>query len=173
VLAAQQFVLGPQCEAFEHEVAQACGTRYGVGVASGTEALETGAPRVRRERRRRSHRACVHLYRHGERRHLLGARPVFADIEPATSTSIVTAGIANYPANARHRRRASVRTRRGMDLILALAAKHDIPVIEDNAQSIGASYHGRKTGSMGRAGCLSFYPSKNWGLRRRGNDRDR
>src|SRR6266550_3662804 len=40
VLAAQQFVLGPRCEAFEHEVAQACGTRYGVGVASGTEALE-------------------------------------------------------------------------------------------------------------------------------------
>src|SRR6267142_110248 len=40
VLAAQQFVLGPRCEAFEQEVAQACGTRYGVGVASGTEALE-------------------------------------------------------------------------------------------------------------------------------------
>jgi dTDP-4-amino-4,6-dideoxygalactose transaminase len=50
-----------------------------------------------------------------------------------------------------------------MDPILAIAAKRGIPVIEDNAQSIGATYHGRKTGSMGRLGCLSFYPSKNLG----------
>ncbi len=50
-----------------------------------------------------------------------------------------------------------------MDPILAMAAKHGIPVIEDNAQSFGATYRGRKTGSMGRLGCLSFYPSKNLG----------
>jgi dTDP-4-amino-4,6-dideoxygalactose transaminase len=50
-----------------------------------------------------------------------------------------------------------------MDPILALAGKHGIPVIEDNAQSIGARYRGRITGSMGHLGCLSFYPSKNLG----------
>jgi dTDP-4-amino-4,6-dideoxygalactose transaminase len=50
-----------------------------------------------------------------------------------------------------------------MDPILALGEKHGIPVVEDNAQSFGATYRGRKTGSMGRIGCLSFYPSKNLG----------
>jgi dTDP-4-amino-4,6-dideoxygalactose transaminase len=50
-----------------------------------------------------------------------------------------------------------------MEPILAIAEKHGIPVIEDNAQSLGATYLGHRTGSMGRLGCLSFYPSKNLG----------
>jgi dTDP-4-amino-4,6-dideoxygalactose transaminase len=94
----------------------------------------------------------------------LGARPVFGDIEPAT----FNLDPSQIETRISPRTRAIVVVHlfglaADMDPILALAAKHGISVIEDNAQSIGASYHGRKTGSMGRAGCLSFYPSKNLG----------
>ena len=164
VLAAQQFVLGPQCEAFEQEVARACSTRYGVGVASGTEALEL------------SLHACgvgagdevivpaFTFIATGSAVTTLGARPVFADIEPVT----FNLDPSHLEMHITPRTRAIVVVHlfglaADMDPILTLAAKHGIPVVEDNAQSIGASYHGRKTGSMGRAGCLSFYPSKNLG----------
>ena len=164
VLEAQQFVLGPQGEALEHEIAEACGVRYAVGVASGTDALDLGL------------HACgvgpgaevivpsFTFIATGSAVSALGARPIFADIEPGTfnldpdqietlitprTAAIVAVHLFGLAAN--------------MDPILAVAAKHGIPVIEDNAQSIGATYHGRKTGSMGRLGCLSFYPSKNLG----------
>jgi dTDP-4-amino-4,6-dideoxygalactose transaminase len=164
VLARQQFVLGPECEALEAEVAQLCGTRYGVGVSSGTEALEltlhasgVGA----------GDEVIVPAFTFiatGSAVSALGARPVFADIEPVTynldpdqleilitprTRAIVVVHLFGLSAD--------------VDPILGIAAKHGIPVIEDNAQSLGASYQGRKTGSMGRAGCLSFYPSKNLG----------
>jgi UDP-2-acetamido-2-deoxy-ribo-hexuluronate aminotransferase len=94
----------------------------------------------------------------------LGARPVFADIEPGT----FNLDPDQIAARITSRTRAIVVVHlfglaADMNPILALAAKHGIPLIEDNAQSIGASYHGHKTGSMGRLGCLSFYPSKNLG----------
>jgi dTDP-4-amino-4,6-dideoxygalactose transaminase len=164
VLAAQEFVLGPQGEALEQEIAQACGVRHAIGVASGTEALEL----------------ALHACGVGSGDEVivpaftfiatvsavsaLGARPVFADIEHRTfnldpeqieiritprTRAIVVVHLFGLAAD--------------MDPILALAAKHGIPVIEDNAQSLGASYKGRKTGSMGRLGCLSFYPTKNLG----------
>src|SRR6202045_114709 len=94
----------------------------------------------------------------------LGARPVFADIEPVTFN--LDPSLLEKHITPRTRAIAVVHLfglAADMDPILAIAAKHGIPVIEDNAQSIGASYQGRKTGSMGRAGCLSFYPSKNLG----------
>ena len=94
----------------------------------------------------------------------LGARPVFADIEPAT----FNLDPDQIEARITPRTRAIVAVHlfglaADMDPILAVAEKHGIPVIEDNAQSFGATYRGRKTGSMGRLGCLSFYPSKNLG----------
>jgi dTDP-4-amino-4,6-dideoxygalactose transaminase len=164
VLTTQQFVLGPQCEALETEIAAACDARQGVGVASGTEALELGL-----------HACGVGLgdevivpaftfIATGSAVSALGARPVFADVEPATfnldpdqvearitphTRAIVVVHLFGLAAD--------------MDPILEIAAKHGIAVIEDNAQSFGATYKGRKTSSMGRIGCLSFYPSKNLG----------
>lgn len=164
VLTAQQFVLGPHGTALEAEIAQSCGARYGIGVASGTEALELAL------------HACgvgpgdevivpaFTFIATGSAVSALGARPVFADIEHGSfnldpeqieiritsrTRAIVVVHLFGLSAD--------------MDPILALAAKHGIPVIEDNAQSLGAGYQGRKTGSMGRVGCLSFYPSKNLG----------
>ena len=164
VLAAQQFVVGPQGEALEEEIAAASGVRQAVGVASGTEALELGL-----------HACGVGLgdevivpaftfIATGSAVSALGGRPVFADIEPAT----FNLDPAQIEARITPRTRAIVVVHlfglaADMDPILAVAEKHGIAVIEDNAQSFGATYRGRKTGSMGRLGCLSFYPSKNLG----------
>jgi UDP-2-acetamido-2-deoxy-ribo-hexuluronate aminotransferase len=164
VLVAQQFVLGPRCEALEMEVAQICGARYGVGVASGTEALEIALHASGVGAHDEVIVPAFTFIATGSAVTALGARPVFADIEGVTfnlDPSLLEAHITP-------RTRAIVVVHlfglaADMDPILAIAARHGIPVIEDNAQSIGATYGGRKTGSMGQAGCLSFYPSKNLG----------
>lgn len=161
VLTAQQFVLGPQGEALEQEIALACGVPHGIGVASGTEALELGLHACGVNAGDEVIVPAFTFIATGSAVSALGARPVFADIEPSTfnlDPELIEARIT-----ARTRAIAAVHLfglAADMDPILAVAAKHGIPVIEDNAQSIGASYHGRKTGSMGCLGCLSFYPSK-------------
>ena len=164
VLASQQFVLGREGAALEQEIAALCGVAHGAGVASGTDALILAL------------RACgvkagdevllppFTFVATGSAVSALGAKPVFADIRPETY---------NLDA-AELERRVTPRTRAivvvhlyglaaNMDPILAFARAHKLPVIEDNAQAIGASYKGRRTGSFGDAACLSFYPTKNLG----------
>src|ERR1039458_1826590 len=164
VLTVQRFVLGPQGAALEQEIAQACGVRYGLGVASGTEALELALHASGVGAGDEVIVPAFTFIATGSAVTALGARPVFGDIEPAT----FNLDPAQIEMRITPRTRAIVAVHlfglaADMDPILALAAKHGIPVIEDNAQSLGASYHGRKTASMGRLGCLSFYPSKNLG----------
>ncbi len=164
VLKSQQFVLGPQGESLEQEIAKLCGTSNGIGVASGTEALEIGLHACGVGAGNEVIVPAFTFIATGSAVSALGAHPVFADIEPHTfnldpeqiearitprTRAIVAVHLFGLPAD--------------MAPILAVAAKHGIPVIEDNAQSLGASYQGRRTGSMGRLGCLSFYPSKNLG----------
>ncbi|HSZ19548.1 MAG TPA: DegT/DnrJ/EryC1/StrS family aminotransferase [Candidatus Acidoferrum sp.] len=164
VLTAQQFVLGPQGDALEREIAEACGARHGVGVASGTEALELGLHACGVKAGDEVIVPAFTFIATGSAVSALGARPVFADIEPAT----FNLDPDQLEALITPRTRAFVVVHlfglaADMDPILAIAEKHGISVIEDNAQSFGATYKGRKTGSMGRLGCLSFYPSKNLG----------
>jgi dTDP-4-amino-4,6-dideoxygalactose transaminase len=164
VLTAQQFVLGPQGEALEREIAEACGVAYGVGLASGTEALELGLHACGVKAGDEVIVPTFTFIATGSAVSALGARPVFADIEPAT----FNLDPDQIEARITPRTRAIVAVHlfglaADMDPILAVAEKHGIPVIEDNAQSFGATYRGRKTGSMGRLGCLSFYPTKNLG----------
>ena len=164
VLKSQQFVLGPQGDALEQEIAEACGTRFGIGVASGTEALELGLHACGVGAGDEVIVPAFTFIATGSAVSALGARPVFADIEPAT----FNLDPDQIAAHITSRTRAIVVVHlfglaADMNPILEIAAKHNISVIEDNAQSIGATYHGRKTGSMGRLGCLSFYPSKNLG----------
>ena len=164
VMASQQFVLGREGTALEEEIARLCGVAHGVGLASGTDALILAL------------RACgvqpgdevllppFTFVATGSAVSALGARPVFADIRPDT-----------YNIDpAEFERRVTPRTRAivvvhlyglaaDMDPILAFAKSRKLPVIEDNAQAIGASYKGRRTGSLGDAACLSFYPTKNLG----------
>jgi len=164
ILASQQFVLGPEGAALEQEIARLCGVAHGVGVGSGTDALVLAL------------RACgvgprdevllppFTFVATGSAVSALGAVPVFADIRPET-----------YNVDpAELERRVTPRTRAivvvhlyglaaDMDPILAFAKARHLPVIEDNAQAIGACYKGRRTGSLGDAACLSFYPTKNLG----------
>ena len=164
VMASQQFVLGREGTALEEEIAKLCSVAHGVGVASGTDALILAL------------RACgvqagdevlvppFTFVATGSAVSALGARPVFADIRPDTYNI----------DSAEFERRVTPRTRAivvvhlyglaaEMDPILAFAKARKLPVIEDNAQAIGASYKGRRTGSLGDLACLSFYPTKNLG----------
>jgi dTDP-4-amino-4,6-dideoxygalactose transaminase len=164
VMASQQFVLGREGTALEEEIAKLCGVAHGIGLASGTDALILAL------------RACgvqagdevllppFTFVATGSAVSALGAKPVFADIRPDTYNM--------DPAELD--RRATPRTRAiivvhlyglpaDMDPILAFAKTRKLPVIEDNAQAIGASYKGRPTGSLADVGCLSFYPTKNLG----------
>ncbi len=164
VLAAQQFILGPQLAALEREVAQLCGRRFGVGVASGTDALVLALRVCGIGRGDEVMVPAFSFIATAAAVSLLGARPVFADIDPRTFNldpariescitpkmrAIVPVHLYGLPAE--------------MDTILQIAARRGLAVIEDNAQAIGASYKGRKTGGLGQLGCLSFYPSKNLG----------
>ena len=164
VLNSQQFVLGPQGEMLEGEIAEACGTRFGIGVASGTAALELALHACGVGTGDEVIVPAFTFIATGSAVGALGARPVFADIEPSTF-NLDPGQIASRIT--RHTRAIVAVHLYGlaadMNPILEIAEKHGLPVIEDNAQSIGATDHGRKTGSMGRLGCLSFYPSKNLG----------
>lgn len=164
VLSSQQFVLGREGLALESEIAALCGVAHGVGVASGTDALILAL------------RACgvrasdevllppMTFVATGSAVSALGARPVFADIRPDTynldpgelerrvtprTRAIVAVHLYGLPAD--------------MDAIREFAKTRQLPLIEDNAQAIGASYKGRRTGCLGDAACISFYPSKNLG----------
>ncbi len=164
VLDAQQFILGPQVKAFEAEMAAYCGTKFAVGVASGTDALILAlhACGVRP-----GDEVIVPTFSYiatGDSASLLGALPVFVDIDPATynldpalvearvtakTKAIVPVHLYGQPAD--------------MDPVLEIAHRRGIKLIEDSAQAIGATYKGRRTGSMGDLGCISFFPSKNLG----------
>jgi dTDP-4-amino-4,6-dideoxygalactose transaminase len=164
VMASQQFVLGREGTALEEEIARLCGVAHGVGLASGTDALILALRACGVQPGDEVLLAPFTFVATGSAVSALGAKPVFADIRPDT-----------YNINpSEFERRMTPRTRAivvvhlyglaaDMDPILAFAKSRKLPVIEDNAQAIGASYKRRRTGSLGDAACLSFYPTKNLG----------
>jgi dTDP-4-amino-4,6-dideoxygalactose transaminase len=164
VLESQQLIMGPEVAAFEKEVAEFAHCKFAVGCASGSDALLL----------------ALMAYGIGPGDEVittpftfvatagsiarLCARPVFVDIDPATynldpqkleaaitprTRAILPVHLFGLPAE--------------MDSITAIAGRYALPVIEDAAQSIGAQYRNRSAGSIGHAGCFSFFPSKNLG----------
>ena len=160
----QRFILGPKVEAFEQEMAAYCRTAGAVGVSSGSDALIIAL--------------MAEGIGHGDEVITtpftffatvgaivrVGATPVFADIDPVTfnidpaaveskitahTKAIIPVHLFGQAAN--------------MDPIMELARKHDLIVIEDACQAIGAEYKGRRVGSIGTYGAFSFFPSKNLG----------
>src|SRR5437867_2434723 len=167
VLASQAFVLGPHVERFEAAMAAYCGVPHAIGVASGTDALflALGAlgvgPGVSVLTTPFSFWATASTVVR------LGARPLFADIDPATFNLDPVTAEATLAAT-RERvvgllpvhlfgRLAPMRA------LGALAERHGLWVVEDAAQAVGARADGVRAGAFGRAGCLSFYPTKNLG----------
>ena len=164
VLSSQQFILGPQLAALEQEVARYCGRRFGIGVGSGTDALMLALQACGVEPADEVIVPTFSFIATAGAVTALGARPVFADIQPDTCNLDPT----RIESKITPRTRALIPVHlyglpAEMDPILAIAARHGLKVIEDNAQAIGATYRGRKTGSFGELGCISFYPSKNLG----------
>jgi len=164
VLASQQFVLGREGAAFEQEIAALCGVRHGIGVASGTDALILALRAVGVRAGDEVVLPPFTFVATGSAVSALGARPAFADIDRATFNLTAESISRRITRNTRaivvvHLYGLAA----DMDPIRAVANEHGLPVVEDNAQAIGAKYKGRPTGSLGDIACLSFYPTKNLG----------
>jgi dTDP-4-amino-4,6-dideoxygalactose transaminase len=164
VLNSQQFILGPEVEAFEREVADYCQCAYAVGVSSGTDALLVVLMALDLQPGDEVIVPAFSFFGTAGVVARLGARPVFADIEAGTfnldprsvADKISGKTKAILPVHL-FGQMADMRS------IGEIAARHNVPVIEDAAQAIGAELDGKRAGSIGLAGCLSFFPSKNLG----------
>jgi len=164
VLSKGHFILGPEVARFERGFARFCKRRFGIGVASGTDALELSLRAAGIGPGDEVITTAFSFFATAEAIVAVGARPIFADVE-----------LASYNLDPDDvERRISRRTKAilpvhlyghpcAMDRLMAIAKVHQLKVIEDCAQAIGATFQGRRVGSFGDAGCLSFYPTKNLG----------
>ena len=164
VLDSQQFINGPQVKELEAAVAGYSGCKAAVGVSSGTDALLAVLMALGVGRGDEVITAPYTFFATAGSVWRAGAKPVFVDIDLDTyniDASKVAAAVtrktkAILPVHL-------FGQMADMDPIMEVAREHNLYVIEDAAQAIGAAYKGRKAGSIGTAGCLSFFPSKNLG----------
>ncbi|MDB4945227.1 MAG: Glutamine--scyllo-inositol transaminase [Labilithrix sp.] len=164
VLASQHFILGPEVEALEKSIAEYSGCAHAVGVSSGTDAIlvalmalgvGAGDEVITTPYTFVATATCIAR---------LGARAVLVDIEPES----FDLDVSRVEAAITERTKAIVPVHlygqmSGVTALAELAARRGIPVVEDAAQAIGAEENGRRAGSIGALGCLSFFPSKNLG----------
>jgi dTDP-4-amino-4,6-dideoxygalactose transaminase len=159
-----QFVLGPNVQAFEKEAAGYLGVKHAIGVANGTDALHLALVGAGIGKGDEVITTAFTFIATAEAISYTGATIKFADIDEKTfnidvaeveklitpkTKAILAVHLFGQPAD--------------MVGLLALCDKHNIALIEDAAQSFGASIDGKQTGSFGLAGCFSFFPSKNLG----------
>lgn len=171
ILDSQMMIGGPRVSQLEEKIAQYCGVKSAVAVSSGTDALIASLMALG------VYRSPLDVENAGEvivptftffatagcvwR---VGAKPVFVDIDPFTFNM----SAEDLEAKISPRTRAIIPVHlfgqcANMDRIMSIANAHNIPVIEDCAQAIGASRKGKRAGSFGLCGCLSFFPTKNLG----------
>lgn len=164
VLRSGQFILGPEVEAFEREVAAFLGTKHAVGLNSGTDALVIGLRALGIGEGDEVITTPFTFFATAEAISAVGATPVFVDIDPQTfnidpslieervtprTRAIIPVHLYGQPAE--------------MGAIMLLAERYGLKVLEDCAQAFGATYRGRRVGTLGHAGAFSFFPSKNLG----------
>ena len=158
------FTLGAEVEAFETEFANYCETAHCVGVASGTDALVLSLRALAIGPGDEVILPANTFIATAEAVSIVGATPRIVDVD--RDTQLLTAEIAAQAVGPHTRCIIPVhlygRTV-DMDPLLALAAKAGLRVVEDACQAHGARYRGRRVGSLGDAGCFSFYPAKNLG----------
>ena len=183
VLASQRFILGPKLAEFEKAVATYCGVPHAIGVSSGTDALLAVLMALEIGLGDAVITTAYSFFATGGCIARVGATPVFIDIDPDTY-NISAKALTSYIAESCHQADGKLlnenqQTIRAlipvhlfglcceMNEMLAVAREHDLLLIEDAAQAIGADYPldggSAKAGIMGDAGCFSFYPSKNLG----------
>ncbi|HKQ49166.1 MAG TPA: DegT/DnrJ/EryC1/StrS family aminotransferase [Phycisphaerae bacterium] len=164
VCESQRFIGGPEVVACEEAVAAYCGCNYGIGMSSGTDALLCGMMALGIGPGDEVIVPTFTFFATAGCVSRLGAKPVFIDVDPGTfnaTAALIEPAITNktrliIPVHLFGQCAA-------MGEIMELANRRSIPVMEDAAQSIGATHHGKKACSMGRLGTLSFFPSKNLG----------
>ncbi|HEX9672124.1 MAG TPA: DegT/DnrJ/EryC1/StrS family aminotransferase [Burkholderiales bacterium] len=164
VIASGRFILGPEGEALEHEVAAYLGVKHAVAVASGTDALHLALRAAGIGPGDEVITPSFTFIAAAEAVSYVGARAVFADIDPATyNLDPAACEAAIGPAT-----RAVIAVHlfgQTADLagIGAICKRRGLTLIEDCAQAIGADFDGRRAGAWGALGCFSFYPTKNLG----------
>jgi dTDP-4-amino-4,6-dideoxygalactose transaminase len=164
VFESQYFIMGPRVKACEEAIAAYSGVAHAIGVASGTDALLIALMAEGIGPGDEVITTPYTFFATAGSVARLGAKPVFVDIDPVTF-NIDVKGIAAR-INARTRAIIPVHLygqMADMDPLMELARRHNLVVIEDAAQAIGAEYQGRRAGSIGDYGCFSFFPSKNLG----------
>lgn len=164
VLKSGHFILGPNVAALEREVAEYIGVSHAVGVASGTDALILAMRALEIGPGDEVIVPTYTFFATAEAVMLVGATPVFVDMDPDT----YCLAVRQVAERITRRTKAVIPVHlyghaADMRPLLELAEDARLKVIEDNAQGFGAEYHGRKTGGLGDVGCLSFFPSKNLG----------
>ena len=166
VFASQRFIMGPDVEKLEREVAAYCGARFGVGCASGSDAILLAlkalgvGPGDEVLTVPYTFFATAGYVVHS------GAQPVFVDVSADTfnmDVSLVEAALDRHPKVKVIMPVHLFGACADMDTLLEIARRRGLAVVEDAAQSIGAEYKGRRAGSMGAINCFSFYPGKNLG----------
>ena len=164
VIANTSFIGGPHVDAFEKAFAAFCDAKYCVGVGNGTDALFIALKALGMGQGDEVITAANSFIATSEAITQTGARVVFADINPST----YNIDIAEIRKKVNSKTKAIVPVHlygqpADMDPIMDIATEHGLKVVEDAAQAHGALYKGRKVGSIGDAGCFSFYPGKNLG----------
>lgn len=164
VLDSTRYIMGEQVEKLEEEVAQYSDIEYGIGVASGTDALLLSLKALDIKEGDEVILPTFTFFATAGVVSRLGAIPVFADIDPVTynitpeeieakisdkTKAIIPVHLYGQPAR--------------MDEIMEIASKHNLKVVEDACQAIGAEFKGTKIGNFGDTAALSFFPSKNLG----------
>ncbi len=164
IIESQHFILGPEVESLEREVATYSHCAHGIGVSSGTDALLVSLMALGIGPGDEVITTSFSFFATAGAIARLGARPVFVDIDPISynmdpeslekavtsrTKAVIPVHLYGHMAD--------------MDPVMEVARRHGLRVVEDAAQAIGAEYRGNRAGSIGDLGCLSFFPSKNLG----------
>jgi len=166
VCSSQHYILGEEVEAFEHELAAFCGTAHAAGCSSGTDALWLALLAAGVAPGDSVITTPFSFFASASAIVRIGSRPVFVDVDPHTLNLDPTLVEAHLRAGKSTRLRALLPVHlygqcAPMDALQRIADEFQLALVEDAAQAIGASWNGRRAGSMGAAAAFSFYPSKN------------
>lgn len=169
VIDSAHFISGRQVAEFEQAAARYCGAKFAVGVSNGTDAISLSLLALGVKPGDGVVCPAFTFYATAGAIAAIGARPVFADIDPLTY--IIGAREAEA-AIKREQRRLRIKAIipvhlygqcADMDAIMAIAKRYRLKVVEDAAQAFGAEFKGRKAGAIGDCGAISFFPGKNLG----------
>ena len=167
----QYFILGPRVTDLEEKIADYCSSKHAVGVSSGTDALLISLMAIDTGLKDMVITTPYTFFATAGSIARTGARPIFVDIDPKTfniSSECLESVVDSMPRTELKKLKAVIPVHlygqcADMAPILEICKKYNLVVIEDAAQAIGAEYQGQRAGSMGDAGCFSFFPSKNLG----------